>query len=422
MKNVRNDFPILVNNKGITYLDSGATSLKPQVVLDAMNGYYLLYTSNVGRGLYTNSIKATEAYENTRKKIAQFINAGRIEEVIFTHSATGSLNLIAYAWGRMNIGKDDEIVTTVMEHHSNFVPWQKLAEENGIILKIIDITDNGTLEIQSSKFEIRNKSQSLKSNLQTIITKKTKLLAITHVSNVLGTINPLKEIIQEVKRINPNCVVVVDGTQAVGHIPVNVQELGCDFYVFSGHKMLGPTGVGVLWGRYELLDSMPPFEFGGSMIERVSLNETTIKLPPDKFEAGTPPIAEVIGLGAALEYLGNIGINNIRKHEEELVQYTISQLEKHGCVIYGPKNIELHGGAVSFSVLNKDKQPIHPHDVGEILARDNICVRVGHHCAMPLHTRLGVSATVRASFHIYNTKEDVDKLVNGIEKVRKIFC
>ena len=418
LSSLRHDFPILRNQKNLVYLDSAATSLKPQVVIDAVNEYNSSYSANVFRGLYPISEKATLAFEEARKKVAKFIGANKTEEIIFTKGTTEAINLVAYAWGRINVERGDEIVTTVMEHHSNFVPWQQLALENEATLKVIDIDDEGRLVFQDSK----NKHTARMVNLSEIITKKTKIVAITHVSNVLGTINPIKEICREVKRLNPRCLVLVDGAQAVPHMKVNVSDLGCDFYAFSGHKMLGPTGVGVLWGRYELLNKMAPFQFGGSMIEKVTLSESVFKAPPAKFEAGTPPIAEVIGLGTAIDYLETHSIDKIRKHETDLIEYAITQLKELPYItLYGPTDLSSRAGVLAFNVFMDNKQLIHPHDVAEIMQRDNICVRVGHHCAMPLHTRLNLGASVRASLYIYNTREDVDALVNGIKDVRKVF-
>jgi|SRR3989344_305266 len=419
---IRNDFPIFQNQKDLVYLDSAATSLKPQPVIDAVNEYNSSYSANVFRGLYSISEKATLAFERARKKVAEFIGARRVEEVIFTKGTTESINLVAYAWGRMNVERGDEIVTTVMEHHSNFVPWQQLASENGAVLKVIDITNDGTLQILNSKSEAPNKFQILNSKLKEVVTKKTKLVALTHVSNVLGTINPIKEICREVKRLNPRCLVLVDGAQAVPHMKVDVSDIGCDFYAFSGHKMLGPTGIGVLWGRYELLNEMAPFLFGGSMIDKVTLSTTTFKTPPMKFEAGTPPIAEVIGLAAAIDYIQKIGVEKIMAHEKDLLKYAFNRFDDmYHCTVYGPRDLNVRTGVISFNLFTKDKKLIHPHDVAEILQRDNICVRVGHHCTMPLHTRLNIGASVRVSLFIYNSKEDIDRLIDSVKNVRTIF-
>lgn len=417
MRTYRADFPLLkqkINRKRIVYLDSAATALKPRPVIDAINSYYTEYTANVFRGLYQLSEKATRKYEEVREKVASFINAKSVAEIIFTRSATEAINLVAYAWGRINLNEGDEIATTIMEHHSNFVPWQQLCLENGATLKIVDIDENGKLGTavpagRQENWELGN-----------IISKRTKLVAITHVSNVLGTINPVKEIAEQIKRVNPKCLVLVDGAQAAPHMKVDVQELSCDFYAFSGHKMLGPTGIGVLWGRKELLEQMAPFNFGGEMIVEVHLDRTKFKHPPHKFEAGTPHIAGVIGLGAAIDYLTSLGMDKIRKHEVKLTEYVLGKLrEVRKIRVYGPKNAELRGGVVAFNVINKKGKVIHAHDVAQVLNEDNICIRSGHHCTMPLHERLGVPASARASFYIYNTEEDMDMLIKGIKKVIK---
>ncbi|MBI4137282.1 cysteine desulfurase [Candidatus Roizmanbacteria bacterium] len=419
LSSIRRDFPVFQHNNSLTYLDSAATALKPRQVIDAVSEYYSDYPANVFRGLYDLSQKATEAYENSRNNVAQFINAHSPSEIIFTRGTTESVNFIAYAWGRLNIGKNDEIVTTILEHHSNFVPWQELCRETGATLKIIDIDDEGNLSLSS---KTKNDARSTKYDLHNIVTKKIKLVAITHVSNVLGTINPIKEIIAEVKKINPLCLVLVDGAQAVPHMKVDVQDLGCDFYAFSGHKMMGPTGIGVLWIREELLKSITPFHFGGSMIEKVTLEESRFAPPPQKFEAGTPHIAGAIGLGAAIDYMNKIGVANIRKHEMDLTEYALKQLHNlKNTKIYGSDIVRHRGGVISCNVFTDDKTLIHPHDVGDILGKQNICLRVGHHCAMPLAKRLGVPASVRISLHVYNDRKDIDRLIEGLEKVRKIF-
>lgn len=398
-KLVKKDFPIFKNNPDLVYLDSTATSLKPKMVLDAMSSYYEKYSANVFRGLYSMSEKATAEYEITREKVAKFINARSGSEIIFVRNTTEAINLIAYSWGKFNIEKGDKVVTTIMEHHSNFVPWQQLCKEKGAKMEVIAIDKEGKLKISIPSI------------------KQAKLLAITQVSNVLGTINPVKEIIKEVRKVNPKCIIVVDGAQAVPHMKVDVQDLGCDFYCFSAHKMLGPTGIGVLWGRRELLDRMSPFNYGGEMISKVTIDETSFKETPYKFEAGTPHIAGVIGLGAAVDYLSSVGMDNIREHEIQLTKYALSSLTKiKNITIYGPNDANLRGGVISFTLLGA-----HPHDISQILDSNNICIRSGNHCAMPLHTHFGLMATSRASFYLYNTKEDVDKLVKGIVKVNSIF-
>ncbi len=387
-------------------------SLKPRLVIEAVDKYYQKYSANVFRGIYKLSEKATEEYENTRRKIAKFINARDEKEVIFVRNTTEAINLVAYAWGRVNIEKGDEIVTTIMEHHSNFIPWQILAGEVGPTFKVIDINEDGYLDLSLDKFKIQNSKL-----LESIITKKTKIFALTYVSNVLGTINPVKEIVAAAKKINPKIITVVDAAQAVPHMKIDVQGLGCDFLAFSGQKMLGPTGAGVLWGRKEILERVPPFLFGGEMIREVYLDRTVFADIPYKFEAGTPHIAGVFGLGAAVDYLTKIGMDKIREHEKNLTQYALTQLSNiKDLTIYGPKELESKGGVISFNLKG-----VHPHDVASVLDEDNICVRSGHHCAMPLHTRLKINASVRATFYLYNTKEDVDKLAQGLLKVAKIF-
>ncbi len=399
---LKGDFPIFKNIASLVYLDSTATSLKPKSVIEKEVEYYEKYSANVFRGVYKISEKATEEYEKTREIVAKFISAKKPEEVIFTRSTTECLNLVAYSMGRKIVEAGDEIVTTIMEHHSNFVPWQQLALENGATFKVIDVTDEGYLQI---------------GNLDQIITKKTKILTLTYVSNVLGTINPLKEIVKTVKSINPKVIVVVDAAQAVPHMKVNVQELGCDFLAFSSHKMLGPTGVGVLWGRYELLEEMFPFNYGGEMIQEVYIDRTVFKLPPHKFEAGTPHIAGIVALKEAINYLEKIGMERIRKHEIEILEYALNHLlsQFKGMIqILGPNEARKKSGIIAFTF---DK--FHPHDVAQILDEDDICIRVGHHCAMPLHERLTINASCRASFYIYNSKDDVDKLIKGLHKVKK---
>lgn len=399
---LKKDFPIFSSNKNLIYLDSAAMSLKPASVINSVSEYYSEYSANVFRGIYKLSEKATEEYELTRDTVAAFINAYSSKEIIFVRNTTEAINLVAYAWGRVSISKGDEIITTVMEHHSNFVPWQQLAAENGAVLKILDIDESGRLLID---------------DLEKIVTKKTKLLAITYVSNALGTINPLKQIISRVKKANPKVVVLVDAAQATPHLKVDVKDLGCDFLVFSGQKMLGPTGAGVLWGGSSILEEMPPFLFGGEMINEVHLDRTLFAPIPHKFEAGTPHIASVIGLRAAIEYLNKMGMDNIRKHEQELLSYTLKTLGRFKEIkILGPGDVGTRGGVISFTV-----EKIHPHDVAQILDEEHICVRAGHHCAMPIHERLSVPASVRASLYLYNTIEDIDRFADALERSIKTF-
>ncbi len=403
--NIRKDFPQFnrsINGKPIIYLDSTATSLKPHAVIKKIEEYYTQYTANIFRGIYKTSEEATQEYEHARGKIAQFIGAPNVEEVIFTRNASESINLVAYSWGKAHIKKDDEIVVTIMEHHSNFVPWQQLAMEKEAKIMIWNSDSSGLLYM---------------ADLDTIITRRTKLLAIASVSNVLGTINPIKEIIQKVKTINPQCVVLVDAAQSVPHMKTNVADMGADFVVFSSHKMLGPTGVGVLWGKSELLDSMPPFQYGGEMIEEVRRDKTLFKKSPHKFEAGTPHIAGVIGLGAAVDYLTALGMDTVRKHEEEMVAYALARLKEiSGLTVYGPINPKQKAGVVSFTMKS-----VHAHDIAQILDEDNICIRSGNHCAMPLHAYMDIAASARASFYVYTTKKDIDALIEGLEKVQRIF-
>jgi len=402
---IKSDFPLfkrLINGKSIVYLDSTASSLKPQQVIEAINEYYTRYSVNIFRGVYDLSEEATVNYEEVRVKVAKFIGGKNENEIVFVRNATEAINLVMDSWGRQNIKSGDEMVATVMEHHANFVTWQQLAQLKNAKIKYLDINEDGYLKLDE---------------LASFVTKKTKLFAVTYVSNVLGTINPLKKIILTVKKINPEIVVVIDGAQAVPHMKVDVSDLGCDFFAFSGHKMLGPTGIGILWGRYELLDKMVPYQFGGEMIKEVTLKKTRFQSPPYKFEAGTPHIAGVIGLGAAIDYLEKLDLKEVREHEKELVSYALQELGKDKDIkIYGPKNPEDKGGIIAFTIRG-----VHPHDAAQILNNDNICIRSGHHCAMPLHIRLNLNASCRASFYVYNTKEDTDKLIEGILKAKEVF-
>lgn len=410
-RKIRKDFPIfkrLINGKPIVYLDSTASSLKPKQVLAALMDYYQNYSVNIFRGIYKLSEEATAKYEQAREKVALFIGCKNPKEIVFVRNATEAINLVAYSWGRVNINKKSEIVSTVMEHHANIVPWQQLALETEATIKYIDFDENGMLDIDG---------------LKNAVTEKTKLLAITYVSNVLGTINPISEITKIVKKINPQIKILVDAAQAVSHMPVNVEELNCDFLAFSGHKMLGPTGVGVLWGKYNLLEEMIPYQTGGEMIEEVRLEKSRFKDPPYKFEAGTPHVAGAIGLAAACDYLSNLGMDKVREHDRELTEYALNNLSHLGLPaqagnlrIYGPKKAEEKGGVIAFNLKG-----IHAHDAAQVLDRDNVYIRSGHHCAMPLHKKLNISASCRASFYVYSTKEDVDKLLDGLKKVKKIF-
>jgi cysteine desulfurase / selenocysteine lyase len=400
---VRADFPIMgrtINGKPLVYLDSAATSQKPAAVIDIMDDYYRRYNANPHRGVYTISEEATAAYESARQRVAAFINAATVKEIIFTRNTTEAINLVRYTWGRANIRSGDRILLTEMEHHSNLVPWQLLAQEVGATLEFLRIDDQGLLQLE----ELDNRLKGV------------RLLAITHQSNTLGTINPIKAITAAAHRAG--ALVLIDGAQAVPHMPVDVKDLDVDFYAFSGHKMCGPTGIGVLWARRALLEAMPPFLGGGDMIKRVKLHEASWNDLPWKFEAGTPSVAEGIGLGAAVDYLENLGMDQVRMHERTLVDYALEKLQEiPGIVIYGPRDPEIHGGAISFTIPD-----IHPHDLATLVDREGIAVRAGHHCTQPLMDRLGVPATTRASFYVYNRPDEVDQLVSGIQKAQKVFA
>lgn len=400
VQEVKAQFPILdqeINGYPLVYLDSAATSQKPLAVIEAVNRYYREYNSNVHRGVHTLGNYATEGYEGAREKVRRFIGAASTQEIIFTRGTTTSLNLVAASYARQVCEEGDEIVITPMEHHSNLIPWQQVAKATGATLKYIDLNEDGTLNMDDARQKI---------------TDRTKVVACTHVSNVLGTINPIAELAQLAHQ--HGAVIVVDGAQSTPHMSVNVQELGVDFYAFSGHKMCAPTGIGVLYGRKELLEQMEPFEFGGEMIDTVDLYESTWKELPHKFEGGTPIIAGAIGLGAAIDFLNEIGLEAIHQHEQRLVDYALNRLEEiKGLTIYGPKE---RGGLVTFNLGE-----IHPHDVATVLDSYGIAVRAGHHCAQPLMRWLKVTATARASFYLYNTEEDVDRLVEGLLKTKEYF-
>jgi cysteine desulfurase/selenocysteine lyase len=403
VETIRADFPILsrrINGKPLVYLDSAATSQKPASVIEAMDDYYRRYNANPHRGVYAISEEATAAYESARERVGAFINAPSAKEVVFTRNTTEAINLVRYSWGRANIKAGDRILLTEMEHHSNLVPWQLLAKEVGARLEFLCIDDDGLLLLE----QLERKLDGV------------KLLAITHQSNTLGTINPIKAITALARRAG--AMVLIDGAQAVPHMPVDVQDLGVDFYAFSGHKMCGPTGIGVLWARRSLLESMPPFLGGGDMIKRVKLTDASWNDLPWKFEAGTPSVAEGVGLGAAVDYLRRLGMDAVRAHERTILDYAMEKLQEvEGITIYGPKDPELHGGALSFTLPN-----IHPHDLATLIDREGIAVRAGHHCTQPLMDRLGVAATTRASFYIYNRPDEVDQLVSGIQKAQKVFA
>ena len=402
---IRNDFPILAtttsHGKPLVYLDSAATSQKPLAVIEAMDTYYREYNANVHRGIYEIGELATEAYERARAQVARFVNAPDAHEIVFTRNATESINLVAYSWGRRNIDRGDVIVLTEMEHHANLVPWQLLAQEKDGDLEFIPITDDGVLRLDV--FEV-------------LLRLKPKLVAFTHVSNTLGTINPVAEMTRMAHEAG--ALVLVDGAQAVPHVPVDIQAIDADFYVFSGHKMLGPTGSGALWGRRELLDAMPPFLAGGEMIREVHLRRSEWNDVPWKFEAGTPDIAAEIALGAAADYLRELGMGRVREHERELLDYALAALAAAhpDLAVYGPTDTSIRGGVIPFNVPG-----VHPHDVAQVLDRSGVAVRAGHHCTMPLHERLDLPATVRASFNVYTTRADVDALIAGISEVKRVF-
>lgn len=396
---IRKDFKIIENNK-IAYLDSGATTQKPEQVLDAIKHYYEYDNANPHRGAYKLSIKATEVYDEAREKVRKFINAPKFENIVFTRNATESLNLVAYSYGLNNIKKGDKIVLSIMEHHSNLVPWQNVCKKTGATLEYMYINEDGTLNEE----EINKK-----------IVPGVKIAGITQVSNVLGTINPVKEIVKKAHEVG--AIAVVDASQSVPHMKVDVQELDADFLVFSGHKMLSPLGIGVLYGKKDLLEKMSPFLFGGDMIEYVYEQDTTYAPVPTKFEAGTQNVEGAVGLGAAIDYLNNVTIENVEKIEKDILSYAMEELSKLDFVtVYGPKDIEKHAGVISFNV-NK----VHPHDVASVLDSENVCIRSGNHCAQPLLRYMGLDSTCRASFYIYNTKEDVDKLIDALYKTKKVF-
>ncbi|MBR3153187.1 MAG: cysteine desulfurase [Clostridia bacterium] len=396
---VKDDFPIL-KNRDIAYLDSGATTQKPAQVIRALDEFYEKYNANPHRGAYALSTEATEVYENTRTKISKFINARHREEIIFSKNASESLNLIAYSYGLENLHEGDEIVISIMEHHSNLVPWQYVAKKTGAVLKYLYINEN----YEISDEEIKEK-----------ITNKTKIVGITHVSNVLGTVNDVQKIVKYAHKMG--AITIVDGSQSIPHMKIDVQALDTDFLVFSGHKMLAPLGIGVLYGKREILNKMTPFIMGGDMIEYVYEQETTFAPLPNKFEAGTQNVEGVIGLGAAIDYIENLGYDKIHELEVEVLEYAKAELSKLDYLtLYLTPNRENHSGVISFNING-----VHPHDVASILDSEGVCVRSGNHCAQPLMRFLGIDSTCRASFYIYNTKEDVDRLVAALNKAYEMF-
>jgi len=401
---IRKDFPILdrkVYGKPLVYFDNAATSQKPRQVIDALVRYYENSNANIHRAVHCLGEEATTAYEEAREKVARFINAPSSECVIFTRNTTEAINLVSYTWARQNIHEGDEILLTRMEHHSNLIPWQRIAAEKGASLRYVELTDEQTLSLDG---------------LENLFDARTKMMAMPHVSNSLGTINPVEKIGAEARR--HGVMFLVDGAQGAPHLPVDVQAIGCDFYAFSSHKMLGPTGVGVLYGRRELLEEMEPFLGGGEMIKKVTYEDATWNDLPWKFEAGTPNIADVIAFGTAIDYLSDVGMEDVRQHEIEITDYALRRLsELDDMTIYGPRDISQRGGVVSFNYGG-----LHPHDVGTILDRHGVAIRAGHHCTQPLMRQLGVSGTARASFYLYNTLEEVDVLVEALQAAREFFA
>ncbi|WP_456277792.1 cysteine desulfurase [Bacillus sp. AK128] len=400
IKDIRSQFPILdqqVNGKKLVYLDSAATSQKPLRVIEAIEKYYKEYNSNVHRGVHTLGTRATDGYEGAREKVRKFINASSMEEIIFTRGTTTALNTVAASYARETLKSGDEIVITYMEHHSNIIPWQQVAKKTGATLKYLPLQEDGSISLEDAR---------------STITSNTKIVSIMHVSNVLGVINPIKELAQIAHQ--NGAIMVVDGAQSAPHMKIDVQDLDCDFFAFSGHKMCGPTGIGVLYGKKHLLEKMEPVEFGGEMIDFVELQDSTWKELPWKFEAGTPIIAGAIGLGAAIDFLEEIGLDNINAHDQKLAKYASERMaEVEGLKIFGPKE---RTGLVTFTM-----DDVHPHDVATVLDAEGIAVRAGHHCAQPLMKWLKVSATARASFYLYNQEEEIDELVKGLIKTKEYF-
>ncbi|EDC3875587.1 cysteine desulfurase [Listeria monocytogenes] len=403
IQKIRADFPILaqeINEKPLAYLDNAATSQKPKQVIEALTHYYEFDNANVHRGVHTLAARATDAYESARGKVAKFIHAREVAEIIFTRGTTSAINLVVDSYAEANIEAGDEIVISYLEHHSNLIPWQQLAKRKGAVLKYIELEEDGTISVEQAKKTIG---------------EKTKIVALAHVSNVLGTITPIKEIAAIAHQFG--AVILVDGAQAVPHMEVDVVDLDADFYAFSGHKMMAPTGIGALYGKRELLDAMEPTEFGGEMIDFVELYDSTWKELPWKFEAGTPIIGGAIALGAAIDYLAEVGLENIHAHEQALASYAIEEMSKiEGITIYGPKDASKRCGLVTFNI-----EDAHPHDIATILDEDGIAIRAGHHCAQPLMKWLDVSSTARASFYIYNTKEEIDALIDGLKLTKEYF-
>ena len=402
---IRQQFPVLAlhdkDPKPFAFLDSTATTQKPEFVINAMDDFYRKHYSSIKRGVYSMTAQTTDAYESARKKVAKFINAQSENEIVFTRGTTASINLCAWSYGRKFLKDGDEIVISALEHHANIVSWQLIAEERRAKLKVIPVADDGDLILEKIP--------------ELVIPGKTKIVAFAHISNTIGTENPVKEMIRTIRKIDPAIKILIDAAQSAPHIKIDVQDLDCDFLAFSGHKMYGPTGIGVLYGKYDILKEMPPVEGGGEMIDQVTFEKTTFALPPDRFEAGTPPIAEVIGLGAAIDWINNVGIDAIYAHEQEILQYAEEKLSGiSGLHILG--NPKRRGSLLSFTL-----DAAHPHDVATLLDEDGIAVRSGHHCAQPVMKRFNVPATIRASFGAYTEKWEIDRLVEGLLRVNRIF-
>ncbi len=400
---IRADFPILqrqVNGRPLIYLDNAATTQKPRQVIDALVDFYTNTNANVHRGVHTLSVESTDLYEAARERIARFVGARSAEEIVFVRNTTEALNLVAVCWGRANLKPGDEILATTLEHHSNLVPWQRVAQETGARIRLIHLTADGTVDME---------------DFQQLLGPKTRVVAVAHASNVLGTISDLADISERAHRVG--AVVVADGAQSVPNLPTDVSKLGIDFLAFSGHKMLGPTGIGGLWGRRELLEEMPPFLGGGGMIREVFEDRATWAPLPEKFDAGTPNIADSIALGVAVDYLDALGMDNVRRHEVEVAGYALERLSSiRDVAVYGPRDPEMRTGVVSFNL-----EGVHPHDAGTVLDEAGIAVRAGHHCCQPLHRALDVAATLRASFYIYNSADEVDALVDALGTARRLY-
>ena len=401
---IRRDFPILsrvIRGRPLVYLDSTATSQKPEVVIEALANFYRTSNANVHRGVYSLSEESTAAYESTRQKVSQFIGAESSDQIIFTRNTTESLNLVASVWGRANLHGGDEVLLTLMEHHSNIVPWQMICEQTGATLRYVPVNPNGTLDL---------------SNIDSLLNTRTKVFGFTQMSNVLGTINPVDVLARRAREVG--AITVVDGAQGVPHLSVDVKEMNIDFYAFSAHKMLGPTGVGVLYGRADILDEMGPFLGGGEMIDEVHQDHFTWRDPPLKFEAGTPNYADVAAFGKAIDYLSDLGMELVRQHEVEITTYALSEISKLGpdITVFGPRDPRDRGGVISFTMNG-----VHPHDIAQVMDWDAICIRAGHHCAQPLMRHLNVPATARASFYLYNTRYEVDAFIDNLKKVGEYF-